>query len=862
MMMMRFRRSRALAHIVRLGTLTTGLFIILATVATGSSALRGASWTPESAPANVQATQSSTPRTPLIILPSNQACVAGGKLTIRFNSTPHGPWAKVTIYLNGKRLKTLKRPHITRLVTITGLPQGSFLIAVTGVARAGRARAVNRRYRACAPKSSRTMSVGLAGTGSGRVTGSGISCPGICSDSYPAGTMVTLTGAAESGSSFAGWSGGGCSGTGTCVVTMSSTESVTATFATNPPPSYTLTVALAGTGSGSVTGSGISCPGICSDSYPAGTMVTLTGAAESGSSFAGWSGGGCSGTGTCTVTMSSGQSVTATFATNGTGSTVGPGRYTAGDPQSRSFQEMSFYVAPSGSLQDVIVTSTDLECAPGEPIGDMFYLPEVPVNASGTFSQEIHKEQILKGVMAKYTYVLTGSETGSEISGSFREDIVYNDGLEHKCSTNNVPWTGTQEGGQSTLALPAAEGSYNGGDPQSRSFQEMTFYVSPVGNLQDVVVTATFLHCTPSAEVGDRLELPEVTVGADGSFSAEKEVEGVFENTPAKFAYALSGHVHGAAANGEPRVTGIFREQITYNNGTTRTCSTDDVYFKAARDEKQGAKSLPAQEGRYTAGDPQGRSFQEMSFYVSAAGNLQDVVVTASDLECSPGEPIGDTFYIGEAHVNGDGSFTAEGHQDGVVKGVPAQYTYVLSGHVHGTGPNGEQRVDGIFREEIAYNDGTSHTCSTNNHYWMASREEKQGAISLPAQEGFYGAGDPQGRSFQEMTFSVTPLGDLSHVVVTSTLLRCDPSAEVGDKFEIPEVEVEPDGSFDAEREVEGIFEKTSAKFVYTISGHVHGAGSNGEPRLSGIFREDITYDNGTERRCSTDDVYWAGART
>ena len=68
------------------------------------------------------------------------------------------------------------------------------------------------------------------------------------------------------------------------------------------------------------------------------------------------------------------------------------------------------------------------------------------------------------------------------------------------------------------------------------------------------------------------------------------------------------------------------------------------------------------------------------------------------------------------------------------------------------------------------------------------------------------------------MTFSVTPLGDLSHVVVTSTLLRCDPSAEVGDKFEIPEVEVEPDGSFDAEREVEGIFENTSAKFVSTRS--------------------------------------------
>ncbi len=150
-LMMRFRRSRALAHIVRLGTLTTSLFI-LATLATGSFALGTASWTPAAVPANRQATQSSTPPAPLIILPSNKACVAGGKLTVQFNSTPREPWAKVTIYLNGKRHTTLRYPHIKRLVTVTGLPRGSFIIAITGVTRAGRARAIDRRYKACAVK--------------------------------------------------------------------------------------------------------------------------------------------------------------------------------------------------------------------------------------------------------------------------------------------------------------------------------------------------------------------------------------------------------------------------------------------------------------------------------------------------------------------------------------------------------------------------------------------------------------------------------------------------------------------------------------------------------------------------------------
>jgi len=46
--------------------------------------------------------------------------------------------------------------------------------------------------------------------------------------------------------------------------------------------------------------------------------VTLTAAAASGSTFAGWS-GACTGTGTCTVSMTAAQSVTATFNTSVTG---------------------------------------------------------------------------------------------------------------------------------------------------------------------------------------------------------------------------------------------------------------------------------------------------------------------------------------------------------------------------------------------------------------------------------------------------------------------------------------------------------------------------------------------------------------
>ena len=45
---------------------------------------------------------------------------------------------------------------------------------------------------------------------------------------------MTLTAAPAAGSTFAGWSGAGCSGTGTCVVTINAATSVTAQFVVTP----------------------------------------------------------------------------------------------------------------------------------------------------------------------------------------------------------------------------------------------------------------------------------------------------------------------------------------------------------------------------------------------------------------------------------------------------------------------------------------------------------------------------------------------------------------------------------------------------------------------------------------------------
>ena len=70
-----------------------------------------------------------------------------------------------------------------------------------------------------------------AGNGTGTVTSSpvGLTCGATCAFPFAKDSMVTLTAVANADSDFTGWSGA-CTGTGACVVTMSSNRTVTATF--------------------------------------------------------------------------------------------------------------------------------------------------------------------------------------------------------------------------------------------------------------------------------------------------------------------------------------------------------------------------------------------------------------------------------------------------------------------------------------------------------------------------------------------------------------------------------------------------------------------------------------------------------
>jgi len=167
------------------------------------------------------------------------------------------------------------------------------------------------------------LTVTIGGGGSVASSDKVFSCGAKCYGVYNPGSTVTLTAKANSGSTFAGWSGACIGNAATCAVTLDAESAVTATFTTavggggggggGGASAFKLSVAKSNTGTVTSTPAGINCGNTCTASYGAGNAVTLTATAPPGLAFLGWS-GACTGAApTCTVTMNADTKVQAGF---------------------------------------------------------------------------------------------------------------------------------------------------------------------------------------------------------------------------------------------------------------------------------------------------------------------------------------------------------------------------------------------------------------------------------------------------------------------------------------------------------------------------------------------------------------------
>lgn len=199
------------------------------------------------------------------------------------------------------------------------------------------------------------LSITPPAPGAGTVTSTppGINCPSTCSATFAQSTQVQLTASPANSYFFDGW-GGACSGKGSCTVSMSGTQSVSAAFDLGE----ILTVSIAGTGAGTVTSSpaGINCPTTCSFTFPPNTPVTLTEKPDSNDAFTSWE-GACSGSANCSVNLDSSMSVAANFSGgNGSGGNSQSGAvfvYVAGSKSTNNGEIAAYQVNSSGQLTPV-----------------------------------------------------------------------------------------------------------------------------------------------------------------------------------------------------------------------------------------------------------------------------------------------------------------------------------------------------------------------------------------------------------------------------------------------------------------------------------------------------------------------------
>jgi List-Bact-rpt repeat protein len=159
----------------------------------------------------------------------------------------------------------------------------------------------------------RQVTVQKTGTGTGLVQSStpAIDCGPTCSGRLLQGESLTLTATPDAGSTFSGWSGGPCQGSGpTCSFSVAGDASVTAEFNRKL---VTLTVHKLGRGTVTSSPTGISCGGRCSQRFAPGP-VTLIAKPLRGWRFARWQ-GGCRGPKpVCRLRLQRGTTVAAVFA--------------------------------------------------------------------------------------------------------------------------------------------------------------------------------------------------------------------------------------------------------------------------------------------------------------------------------------------------------------------------------------------------------------------------------------------------------------------------------------------------------------------------------------------------------------------
>ncbi len=260
---------------------------------------------------------------------------------------------------------------------------------------------------------SQTYTLNVSTSGQGTVTGTGITCGSLCSNTYSSGTPLTLAAEPTTGWHFDKWAGD-CNANGQ--VTMDSNKQCQAIFLSdsgeNPPidPNINYKLTVSTQGQGTVTGSSIMCGTQCSHSYASGSTLILSMNAAKDWHFGKWT-GDCNASGQ--VTMTTDKQCQAIFVQDT--STPDPT-----DPGTNPTTPTN-PTQPNNAGECSNNTSTHIisgDCVNQTTISDITIGPNVTLSG-GEVSGTINNQGTLKETTVK---------VGSTVNGGVLEGHIYNQG--------------------------------------------------------------------------------------------------------------------------------------------------------------------------------------------------------------------------------------------------------------------------------------------------------------------------------------------------------------------------------------------------------------------------------------------------
>ena len=265
--------------------------------------------------------------------------------------------------------------------------------------------------------------------------------------------------------------------------------------------------------------------------------------------------------------------------------------------------------------------------------------------------------------------------------------------------------------------------------------------------------------------------------------------------------------------------------------------------------------------GSYTAPVSSGH-FYGFSFFVAPGGtSLLNVAVT-DIVACTPAGsfPDVDQLVIPQVTVQPNGSFSATAAEEGVFDNAKAKFTFSFAGRFKPATAAGPPTAAGTLRDNVVFAaNGTTETCTTNVQPWTATHDPQPAPSKTSAAAGSYSAPVSSGH-FYGFSFFVAPGGTSLLNVAVTDIVACTPAGSFPDvdQLVIPQVTVQPNGSFSGTGTQQGVFDNAKAKFTYSFAGHFEGATPSGPLTVAGTLRDSVVFPaNGTTETCTTNNQPW-----